>query len=366
MLINEKPHKTISFLDTDISIEIIDQTKLPHEFEKKKLSTLDDASNAIKRMLVRGAPLIGVTGAYGFVLGLKDDSSDEGVEKIVKQLIETRPTAVNLKWALNRMSEKVKPFDPEKRLGEAIKEAKKIETEDIMMCSSIGDYGMQLINKIKAEKGITDRPFNILTHCNAGWLATVDWGTALSPIYKSHRNGVDLHIWVDETRPRNQGASLTAFELKNEKIPHTVVVDNAGGYLMQNGQVDLVIVGSDRTTKSGDVCNKIGTYLKAISAKENNVPFYAALPISTIDWNLRDGVKEIPIEERSTEEISHIYGINQEGLLDKVLLVPENTNCYNPGFDVTPSKFITGLITERGIANANEEDIFDLYNDSKK
>ena len=366
MLINNQPHKTISFIDEDVSIEIIDQTKLPHEFIKVKLATLNEAANAIKKMLVRGAPLIGVTGAYGVVLGLKDDCSNEGVKKIVKSLIETRPTAVNLKWALNRMSEKVMSFEPSKRLEEAIKEAKDIEKEDIMMCSSIGDYGMELIKKIKSEKGITNRPLNILTHCNAGWLATVDWGTALSPIYKSHRNGLDLHIWVDETRPRNQGASLTAFELKNEKIPHTVIVDNAGGYLMQNGQVDLVIVGSDRTTKKGDVCNKIGTYLKALSAKENNIPFYAALPISTIDWNLSDGVREIPIEERSKEEVSHIFGINNEGILEKVLLVPENTNCYNPGFDVTPSKFISGLITERGIANANEDDIYNLYNDLKK
>ena len=365
MLINDKPHKTISFIEEDTSIEIIDQTKLPHEFEKIKLSTLDEVSNAIKRMLVRGAPLIGVTGAYGYVMGLKDDCSDEGIEKIVKKLIETRPTAVNLKWALNRMSEKVMPFDPANRLDEAIKEAQKIENEDIRMCSSIGDYGMELIKKIKVDKGITDRPLNILTHCNAGWLATVDWGTALSPIYKSHRSGIDLHIWVDETRPRNQGASLTAFELKNEKIPHTVIVDNAGGHLMQHGQVDLVIVGSDRTTKRGDVCNKIGTYLKALAAKDNNIPFYAALPISTIDWNLIDGVNEIPIEERSREEVSHMSGINDKGLLNKVLIVPENTNCYNPGFDVTPSQFITGLITERGVANANEKDIFDLYNDLK-
>ena len=249
MLINNEHHKTISFIENDISVEIIDQTKLPHVFEKIKLSTLNEAANAIKEMKVRGAPLIGVTGAYGFVLGLKEDCTNNGIEKIVQTLSITRPTAVNLKWALNRMSKKIMLVEQDRRLNEAIKEAQVIEKEDISMCSSIGEYGMHLIKRIKSEKEIKNRPINILTHCNAGWLATVDWGTALSPIYKSHRDGIDLHIWVDETRPRNQGASLTAFELKNEKIPHTVIVDNAGGYLMQNGQVDLVIVGSDRTTR---------------------------------------------------------------------------------------------------------------------
>ena len=362
MLIGDKNWRTIWLNSDDGLVEVIDQTQLPHEFIIKKIQSSEDAAIAIKNMVVRGAPLIGVTGAYGLMLGIQESPLDKNINKIFELLLSTRPTAVNLKWALERIYNKVINAEINERASIAKNEALKIEKEDIQMCSNIGDNGLEIIKKIYSKKQSTPKKrVNILTHCNAGWLATVDWGTALAPIYKAHRYGIDLHVWVDETRPRNQGASLTAFELKNERIPHTVIVDNAGGHLMQNNLVDLVIVGSDRTTSNGDVCNKIGTYLKALAAKENHIPFYAALPISTIDWEVKDGIKEIVIEARSEEEVTHISGKNKNGEIESVMIVPDGSKAFNPGFDVTPRHLVTGLITERGICNTDQKEILKMY-----
>ncbi len=363
MRINGKAWKSIWLDEDNDSIGIIDQTKLPHFLETRKLMSYKDVFNAIKNMLVRGAPLIGVSGAYGLALGVKEDASDSAIYEYFNVLNSARPTAVNLNWALTRVYEKIKKVDSKYRYELAINEAKAIEIEDVEMCSSIGEYGKSIIEKIEKEKKFSGnaKTINILTHCNAGWLATVDWGTALAPIYKAHRNGVDLHVWVDETRPRNQGASLTAFELQGENIPHTIIVDNAGGYLMQNNQVDLVIVGSDRTTSTGDVCNKIGTYLKALAAKDCGVPFYVTLPVSTIDWEINNGLKEIPIETRKAEEVSKITGINSCGDIETINIVPESSNCFNPSFDITPANLVTGLITEKGITSANHNSLRKLY-----
>ena len=368
MLINNKYFQTIWLNKDKNTVSVIDQTFLPHEIIVREIDSSDEAALAIKNMVIRGAPLIGVMGAYGLMFGLKENPSNKNLEETFLKLKSTRPTAVNLGWALQRIFNRVKNLDENLRSEVALKEAQLIEKEDVKMCSSIGDYGLEILLNIKKKKEDEGKEstINILTHCNAGWLATVDWGTALSPIYKAKRSGLDIHIWVDETRPRNQGASLTSFELMHENIPHTVIVDNAGGHLMQKNLVDLVIVGSDRTTFTGDVCNKIGTYLKALAAKDNNVPFYAALPISTIDWEISDGVKEINIEARSQEEITHISGIDNEATLRKLRIMHEKTNAFNPGFDVTPSELVTGLITERGICKPNEKDIKKLYCDIKK
>ena len=365
MFINKKNYQTIWLNKGRNTVSVIDQTLLPHETTIKEIKSSEEAALAIKNMVIRGAPLIGVMGAYGIMLGLKENASNKNLEETFTKLKSTRPTAVNLDWALKRVVNKVKNLDENMRFESALKEAQIIEKEDIKMCSSIGDYGLKIIQDIKKKKEIEGKneTINILTHCNAGWLAPVDWGTALAPIYKAKRFGLNIHVWVDETRPRNQGASLTAFELMNENIPHTVIVDNAGGHLMQHNLVDLVIVGSDRTTFTGDVCNKIGTYLKALAAKDNNVPFYAALPISTIDWEINNGVKEINIEARSQDEITHISGIDEEKNLRKVRIMHERTNAFNPGFDVTPSNLITALITERGVCNPNSKDIKNLYLD---
>ncbi len=367
MLIGTKEWHTIWLNKEDGFVEVIDQTKLPHEFITKKIKSAEEAATAIKTMVVRGAPLIGVTGAYGLMLAIEDCPSEKNIKENFELLLSTRPTAVNLKWALQRVANKVLKAEISERAAVARNEAQMIEKEDIEMCSNIGENGLKVIKDIyeKKDSYSNNKVINILTHCNAGWLATVDWGTALAPIYKAHRNGINLHVWVDETRPRNQGASLTAFELKNESIPHTVIVDNAGGHLMQNNLVDLVIVGSDRTTSNGDVCNKIGTYLKALAAKENNIPFYAALPISTIDWELKNGVKEIVIESRSEEEVTHMTGKNKLGKIESVMIVPEGSNAFNPGFDVTPNKFVTGLITERGVCLANQNQIMKMYEKEK-
>jgi len=359
MLINNKEWQTIWLDQSKKFVKVIDQTKLPHEFVIKDIKSSEEAAIAIKDMIIRGAPLIGVMGAYGLMLGVMEDPSDKNLKKTYQKLKSTRPTAVNLNWALNRIYEKVKIADINKRFSIAQEEAKLIEQEDINMCENIGINGLDLIQKIAKQKD--NNEINILTHCNAGWLATVNWGTALAPIYKAHRSGIKLHVWVDETRPRNQGASLTAFELRHENIPHTVIADNAGGHLMQHNKVDLVIVGSDRTTIKGDVCNKIGTYLKALAAKANNIPFYAALPISTLDWDIYDGVKNIPIEARSEEEVTHISGLNSNGLIEKIRLVHKDCKAFNPAFDVTPNELVTGLITERGICKANENSIKKLY-----
>ena len=364
MLINNKEWHTIWLNKQKNVVEVIDQTKLPHVFEIKEIKNSSEACNAIKTMIIRGAPLIGVMGAYGLMLGLFEDASDQNLKKTFEKLLSTRPTAVNLQWALKRVFNKVKNIKQEERPYVAMEEAIAIEKEDIKMCSAIGENGLQIINEIykRKKESQSETRVNILTHCNAGWLATVDWGTALAPIYKAHRNGINVHVWVDETRPRNQGASLTAFELKNEGILHTIIVDNAGGHLMQNGLVDLIIVGSDRTTCTGDVCNKIGTYLKALAAKDNNVPFFAALPVSTIDWEIRDGLKNIKIEARSEEEVTHISGINKLGEIDSLKLVPQGSVAFNPAFDVTPNSLVTGLITEKGVCDANLEAIKILYN----
>ncbi len=348
------------------SFSVIDQNQLPHKFQTLSIKTWTEAVNAISKMTVRGAPLIGVAGAYGLMLALQEDPRDEAFQNAYQQLIATRPTAVNLKWALDRLYYKVIALPVEERVEAAKREADSIAEEDVSICESIGFHGLSLIKKIQANKSVDDssKPLNILTHCNAGWLATVDWGTALAPIYKAHHAGLNIHVWVDETRPRNQGASLTAFELASEGVPHTVIVDNAGGYLMQKGDVDIVIVGSDRTTSRGDVCNKIGTYLKALAAHANSIPFYVALPCSSIDWEIEDGLKEIKVECRSSKEVTHIKGITtkSDSLLEMELvqLVPDGCVGFNPAFDITPAHLVSGLLTEYGIVKASKEGLKEL------
>ena len=379
MNIDGKAWRTIWLEAGGRSIAVIDQTQLPHTFTTRSIASLDQAAEAIATMVVRGAPLIGVTGAYGLMLALQADPSDGSLAAAFTQLLATRPTAVNLQWALERVRQRVLPLAPAARALAAQQEAGAIAEEDVLMCEAIGDHGLGLFQELAARRPASrqQEPFNVLTHCNAGWLATVDWGTALAPIYKAHRAGMTVHVWVDETRPRNQGASLTAFELGREGVPHTVIVDNAGGHLMQHGQVDAVIVGTDRTTRSGDVCNKIGTYLKALAAHDNGVPFYVALPASTIDWSIADGVAEIPIEARSGREVTHIQGLvspadgvalvdsprveSSPGTLTQVQLTPTGSQGFNPAFDVTPARLVTALITERGVVAANEESLKQLY-----
>ncbi len=361
MRIDGQDYRTI-WLDADgRRVHVIDQTRLPHRFETLTLDTVAAAVRAIRDMNVRGAPLIGVTGAYGLALAAAANPSDAAIEAAYETLLATRPTAVNLRWALDRLKMRLLSAPPVERAALAYAESSRIAEEDVACCAAIGDHGAALIRAV-AEKN-PGRPVNILTHCNAGWLATVDWGTALAPVYKAARAGVPLHVWVDETRPRNQGASLTAFELSSEGAPHTVIADNAGGHLMQHGLVDLVIVGSDRTTRSGDVCNKIGTYLKALAAHDNGVPFYVALPSSTIDWGLADGVAEIPIEERSPREVTHISGRTAEGALAEVQLTPDGSPARNFAFDVTPARYVTALITERGVCAATEKALSALFPD---
>ncbi|KEF40856.1 MAG: methylthioribose-1-phosphate isomerase [Cyanobium sp. CACIAM 14] len=363
MNIDGQPWRTIWLEEGGRAIGVIDQTQLPHRFVSRSLGTLEEAADAITTMVVRGAPLIGVTGAYGLMLALQTDPSDAALAAAFARLDATRPTAVNLRWALERVRDRVQPLPPEQRAEVARAEAAAIAEEDVAMCEAIGTHGLALFRELEERRPRERRgePLNVLTHCNAGWLATVDWGTALAPIYKAHRSGLPIHVWVDETRPRNQGASLTAYELGREGVPHTVIVDNAGGHLMQHGRVDAVIVGSDRTTRSGDVCNKIGTYLKALAAHDNGVPFYVALPASTIDWNLADGVREIPIEARSPLEVTHIQGRPGTGDPTSVQLVPDGSEGFNPAFDVTPARLVTALITERGVAPASEAGLRGLY-----
>ncbi|XCN71845.1 MAG: S-methyl-5-thioribose-1-phosphate isomerase [Candidatus Electrothrix aestuarii] len=339
------------------SVGIIDQTKLPHRFETVTLRTLDDAVLAIRDMLVRGAPLIGATAAYGVCLGLNEDCSDNNLEIACAALIAARPTAVNLRWAVERMRSLLSSLPQEERLEAAYAEAAIICDEDAQVNESLGQYGLELIQKKYEEKGGT---VNILTHCNAGWLATVDWGTALAPIFKAHQAGIPVHVWVDETRPRNQGAHLTSWELASAGIDHHLIADNSGGHLMQQGQVDLCIVGTDRTTCTGDVCNKIGTYLKALAAADNGVPFYVALPSSTIDWTLEEG-SAIPIEERGQEEVLLVSGLCTDGEIRQVRIAPEQTEAANPAFDVTPARLITGLITERGVCKASKGGLLTLF-----
>ena len=355
MKIQDKQYITIWF-DNNV-VKIIDQTKLPHEFVIKSLKTVKDSINAIKIMEVRGAPLIGATAAYGLVLSIIEKNNLSYLKKASEDLIASRPTAINLKWAVDRMMKKLSGINSDEILKIALKEAKTIVEEDISFCKNIGLNGLKIIESIAKEKNDI---VNILTHCNAGWLATIDWGTATSPIYHAHKKGIKIHVWVDETRPRNQGANLTSFELNEEGIPNTIIADNTGGILMQRGQVDMCIVGTDRTLSNGDVCNKIGTYLKALAAKDNNVPFYVALPSSTIDWNIKDH-KEIPIEERNSEELSHVEGLDENNKLKKVLIYPQKSKAMNLAFDVTPAKYITGLITEKGVCEASEQGLKGLF-----
>jgi methylthioribose-1-phosphate isomerase len=364
--INGKAWRTIGLAEGGEAVWVIDQTLLPHRFETRFLRSLEDAADAISTMVVRGAPLIGVTGAYGLMLALQRDPSDGALQEAFERLNATRPTAVNLRWALERVRERLLPLPEAERVAAAREEAGAIAEEDVKMCEAIGEHGLAIFRQLAAARPPERQgePLNVLTHCNAGWLATVDWGTALAPIYKAHRSGLPIHVWVDETRPRNQGASLTAYELGQEGVPHTVIVDNAGGHLMQHGQVDAVIVGTDRTTRRGDVCNKIGTYLKALAAHDNHVPFYVGLPASTIDWTIDDGVAEIPIEARSEREVTHIQGLTGDGSLATVQLTPTGSRGFNPGFDVTPARLVTALITERGVAAATEAGLRGLYADN--
>ena len=355
MRIEGKEYRTIWYEEN--VVKIIDQTKLPHKFIIKDLKSVKDAINAIKIMEVRGAPLIGGTAAYGMALAVKENNDPEFIKKSSEELIQSRPTAINLKWAVDRMMKKLSGINSDQILDIALKEAKEICDEDEKFCESIGINGLKIIEEIYNKKKDT---VNILTHCNAGWLATINWGTATSPIYHAHKKGIPVHVWVDETRPRNQGANLTSYELNEEEIPNTIIADNTGGILMQRGEVDMCIVGTDRTLSNGDVCNKIGTYLKALAAHDNNVPFYVALPSSTIDWDIKDA-KDIPIEERNSEELSHVEGLDENNEIRKVLIYPNKSKAMNLAFDVTPAKYVTGLITERGIANASFIGLKELF-----
>ena len=366
MKINEKLYRTIwpntvaceAKNDTIFSVSIIDQTILPHHFEVKVLVNLDEMITAIKTMQVRGAPLIGAAAAYGIALAVQEDASDEHIEKSAKALLQSRPTAVNLRWGVNRMQQILAVLPLEARHQAAWREAALICDEDVAMNQAIGRHGLTLIKAASAQS--KKDTFNILTHCNAGWLATVDWGTALAPIYAAHDANIKLHVWVDETRPRNQGASLTAWELGKHGIAHTVISDNAGGHLMQHDQVDMVIVGADRVTSTGEICNKIGTYLKALAAFDNNIPFYAAVPSPTIEWTIREGLSNIEIEMRDADEVSFMTGLARDGTIQTVRVTPEHSHALNPAFDVTPARLVTGIITERGIAtSSNLKQLFD-------
>ena len=356
MKIEGNSYKTIWF-ESNL-VKIIDQTKLPHQFVIKDLKTIKDSINAIKTMEVRGAPLIGATAAYGLALSIIEKNDLSFLKKSSEKLIASRPTAINLKWAVDRMMKKLSGVNDKDILKIALDEAKAIKEEDEGFCKNIGLNGLKIIEEISNKKKDT---VNILTHCNAGWLATIDWGTATSPIYQAHKKGIPIHVWVDETRPRNQGANLTSFELNEEGIPNTIITDNTGGILMQRGEVDMCIVGTDRTLSTGDVCNKIGTYLKALAAHDNNVPFYVALPSSTIDWETKD-YNKIPIEERNSEELSHIEGKDEKNNIKKVLIYPENSKSMNLAFDITPAKYVTGLITEKGICQASAVGLKQMFN----
>ena len=355
MKIEGKEYRTIWF-ENNI-VKIIDQTKLPHKFVIKDLKTVKDAINSIKIMEVRGAPLIGATAAYGLVLAIIENNDQSFLKKTSEELVNSRPTAINLKWAVDRMMKKLSGVNSNEIFNIALNEAKEICEEDVKFCENIGINGLKIIEEIYNKKKGT---VNILTHCNAGWLATINWGTATSPIYHAHKKGIPVHVWVDETRPRNQGANLTSYELNEEKVPNTIIADNTGGILMQRGEVDMCIVGTDRTLSTGDVANKIGTYLKALAAYDNNVPFYVALPSSTIDWNIKD-FKDIPIEERNSEELSHVEGLDENNNVKKVLIYPKKSKAMNLAFDITPAKYISGLITEKGICDASEEGLGKLF-----
>jgi methylthioribose-1-phosphate isomerase len=355
-----RSYRTIWLNEDGWGVEVIDQRWLPHEFRVATLRAMPEAATAIRDMWVRGAPLIGVTAAYGVALAMREDSSDAALDSAWDKLHAARPTAINLRWALDALRARLRPLDPTQRAAAAYAQAAEIADEDVAINRAIGRNGLDIIRKLAAEKK-SEEPVNILTHCNAGWLATVDYGTATAPIYCAMEEGLPVHVYVDETRPRNQGASLTAWELVNHGTPHTLVVDNAGGHLMQRGLVDMAIVGTDRTTANGDVCNKIGTYLKALAARDNSVPFYVALPSPTIDWTVRDGVKEIPIEERHADEVDFVQGLGENGAVTRVRISPLGSRAANPAFDVTPARLVTGLITERGVAKASPEGLKALF-----
>ena len=357
MLVNGKNLTTIWYDEDLDKVKIIDQRILPHELKIVEMSNISEVCFAIKEMQVRGAPLIGVTAAYGMFLASKKNADIESLIESGEELKKTRPTAVNLSWAVDKIMKQIKEINKNNRSEIILQLANKIREEDIIACSNIGDNGLELLESIYSKKKST---VNILTHCNAGWLATVDWGTALSPIFKANNKDIPIHVWVDETRPRNQGFNLTAWELINENIPNSLIVDNVGGHLMQKGMVDVCITGTDRTSLNGDVCNKIGTYLKALAAYDNNIPFYVAAPISSIDFNITNGLKDIPIEERDSDEVSSMYGSDSDGNIKKINIIPNNAQCKNYAFDVTPSKYITKIITEKRNVNADIDSILRL------
>ena len=373
MRVGDRHYRTIWLSEDDPRVvRIIDQRHLPHKFIVEDLKTVDEVAVAIRDMHVRGAGLIGATAGYGMYLAALEAEKAPDFPTFMNllaasatQLNQTRPTAVNLEWATARQLESIQESaaDVSEGIAKARKVALEIADEDADFCRRIGQFGLELIRRISARKG--GKPVNVLTHCNAGWLAFVDHGTATAPVYAAHEAGIPLHVWVDETRPRNQGAQLTAWELGQQGVPHTVIVDNAGGYLMQQGKVDLVITGTDRTTFTGDVANKIGTYLKALAAHDNNIPFYVALPSSTFDWKIRDGVREIPIEERDPSEVRFVLGA-ADGEIKEVLIMPQNSPAANFAFDVTPSRLVSGLITERGICEASEEGVLELYPEKRE
>ena len=358
MKVDGKSYRTIWFNQEKSEINIIDQTKLPHQFLIKSIHNFNDSIDSIKNMEVRGAPLIGAMSAYGITLAIKDDPSDNNLDIAIEKLIDSRPTAINIKWATNIMKKYLIDIPEEQRYENSIKKANEICNEDVSHCKKIGEFGKHIILDYlqKSKKN----EVNILTHCNAGWLATIDWGTATSPIYHACQDGIKIHVWVDETRPRNQGSAITSFELNHEGVSNTIIADNTGGLLMQKGMVDLCITGADRITAKGDVVNKIGTYLKALAAHDNNVPFYVAIPSSTIDWSTHE-LDQVPIEERSTTELSYVEGIDDDDKLRKVRIYPEDSKSLNLAFDITPSKYITNLITERGICEASEEGLKNLF-----
>jgi methylthioribose-1-phosphate isomerase len=360
MNVDGRHFRTIWLADDGWAVEIIDQTRLPYDFVIRRWESLDDAAEGITTMQVRGAPLIGAAAAYGLCLAARRDPSDAGLDAAARRLLATRPTAVNLGWAVHDMITILRQLPVDRRVAAAYRRAAEVCDEDVAMNAQIARSGLPLIKEARDRRGGSG-PVNILTHCNAGWLATVDWGTALAPIYEAHNRGMAVHVWVDETRPRNQGFALTAWELSRHGVPHTVIVDNAGGHLMQRGEVDLCIVGTDRTTRRGDVCNKIGTYLKALAARDNGLPFYVALPSPTIDWTIRDGQAEVPIEQRDPAEVTGIHGRTDSGAVVSVTLTPAGTTARNDAFDVTPARLVTGLITERGVCDASEEALSALF-----
>jgi len=366
MNVNETPYRSIWLNKNGGLVDIIDQTFLPHEFVIKSLQSVQDVAEAIAVMRVRGAPLIGATAAYGLALAMREDARDRNLECSCETLLATRPTAVNLRWALKKMQQALTDLSVEERPAAALSLAGEICDQDVAINRAIGRHGLSIIQKLWKKKPAGSDALNILTHCNAGWLATVDWGTALSPIYQAYDAGIPVHVWVDETRPRNQGAALTAWELAAHGVPHDVIVDNAGGHLMQHAMVDMCITGTDRTARNGDVCNKIGTYLKALAANDNGIPFYVALPGPTIDWQIEDGVDGIPIERRDGSEITHVAGKNAKGEIEPVQITPDGVTACNYAFDVTPARLVTGLITERGVCVASEAGLLGLYPEQRE